>query len=89
MALLQRLSGPPPVQLSRDDLLRLISAARIVREERTGIAGPIRVLELDGCVFVQEETPDHEILVRPRGDLDEASVFVDRRLQTYDRMWDG
>ena len=89
LPLLERLAGSSPVHLTRDELEALISSAETVREERTGIAGALRVLALDGSIFVQEITPAGEVLVRPRRDLAEAFSFVDRRMQTYDRMWDG
>ena len=89
MSLLERLAGPSPVEVTAEDLEEMISSAETVREERTGIAGMLRILDLDGSIFVQEETPDRVVLVRPRRDLAEAAAFVDGRLQTYDRMWDG
>jgi len=77
------------VLLSSEGLQALSEAAEIVHEKNTSLAGMIRVFDLDGEYFVQEETPDRAVLVRPRASLDEASAFVDRRLQTYERMWDG
>ena len=89
MVLPEYLAGTPPVHVTPENLEALLSSARTVREERTGIAGLLRVLVLEGSIFVQEETPDKVILIRPRKDLAEASAFVDQRLKTYDRMWDG
>ena len=74
---------------SSEGLQALCEAAEIVREENTSLARMIRVFDLDGEYFVQEETPDRAVLVRPRASLDEAMAFLDRRLQTYERMWDG
>jgi hypothetical protein len=87
--LLASLRRPSPVLLSSEGLHALCEAAEIVREENTALAGMIRVFDLDGDYFVQEETPDRAVLVRPRPSLDEAMAFLDRRLQTYERMWDG
>jgi hypothetical protein len=75
--------------LPSEGLQALRAAAEVVREENTSLSGMIRVFDLDGEFFVQEETPDRTFLVRPRPSLDEALAFVDRRLQTYERMWDG
>lgn len=86
MALLR---NPSPVLLPSEGLEALQTAAEIVREENTSLAGTIRVFDLDGEYFVQEESPNRTFLVRPRPSLDEALAFVDRRLQTYERMWDG
>ncbi len=83
----------PPERIDRDRLARLLAAAEllreVLREERPGLAGPLRVLRLAGAVLVQEETPAGEILIRSRPDLDQANAFVERRLRQYDKMWDG
>lgn len=84
-----RLKGPSPVRMAAVDLAAVLESARILREENTGVAGMIRVLDLDGAVFVQEETPDRQILLRPRATFEEAMVFVEHRLRSYERMWDG
>jgi hypothetical protein len=83
------LSGPSPVRLAADEWAAVFDSAVVVREEDSGLAGKLRVLDLDGAVFVQEQTPDRIVLVRPRPNIDEAMAFVDARLQTYERMWDG
>lgn len=84
-----RLKGPSPVRMAAVDLAAVLESAGILREENTGVAGMIRVLDLDGAVYVQEETPDRQILLRPRPTVEEAMVFVEHRLQSYERMWDG
>lgn len=84
-----RLRGASPVRLTSDDLAEIIETAEVVRCEHTGMAGMLRVLDLGGRFFVQEETQDEQILVRPRPGVDEAQAFVDRRLLAYERMWDG
>lgn len=78
-----------PVRLGADELERLLEAAELVREENTGVAGPLRVLVLDGAVLVQEQTPQRELLLRARPSLEKAKEFVDHRLEIYARMWDG
>jgi len=87
--LLERLKGPSPVQISAQDLATLLASAEVLREENTGVAGLLRVVDLDRKLFIQEETPQKLILARPRSNLDEAMAFVDRRLKAYERMWDG
>lgn len=84
-----RLEGPSPVPLAASELTAVLESAEIIREENTGVAGLLRVLDLDGAFYVQEETPDRQILLRPRPTVEEAMVFVDRRLRSYERMWDG
>jgi hypothetical protein len=81
--------GPSPIRLTRADLTRILTSAEVVRGENTIVAGMVRVLALDGSYFVQEENPEGQVLLRPRPSLDAAMAFVDRRLQSYERMWDG
>lgn len=78
-----------PQRIDRDRLAQLLDAAELLRVERPGLAGPLRVLRYDGAVLVQEETPTGEILLRTRPDRDAANAFVERRLRQYDKMWDG
>lgn len=44
---------------------------------------------MSASFLVQEQTPSGEVLVRRFATRDDADAFVDDRLQTYDRMWDG
>ena len=67
----------------------ILLRAGVLREEDTTLAGPIRVLAFDGDLWVQEQAPDGRILLRRFDDRAAADAFVDRRLEIYDRMWDG
>jgi hypothetical protein len=87
--LLSLLSGPSPVRLAAEEWATIVESAEVMREEDTGVAGKLRVLILDGTLYVQEQTPDRAVLLRPRPNLEEAMAFVDGRLQIYERMWDG
>jgi hypothetical protein len=73
----------------RDTLRELIDAAELLREDDTHLAGWIRVLALGGSILVQEETPKGEVLVRRMPSRDSAERFVDLRMQSYERMWNG
>ena len=87
--LLDDLAQRSPAQLAGEQLDELLEAANLIREENTGVAGPLRVMVLDGAILVQEQTPQRELLLRTRPSLEEAMEFVDRRLEIYERMWDG
>ncbi len=88
-ALLGRLRGASPVQVDAADLEHILETSVLIREENTGIAGMMRVLDLGGEIFVQETTHDGLFLVRPRPGVDEALAFVAGRLLSYEKMWDG
>jgi hypothetical protein len=87
--LLERINGPSPARLAAEEWAAILESAEVVREEDTGVAGMLRILDLSGALFVQEQTPDRTILLRRRPNIGEATAFVDARLQTYERMWDG
>ncbi len=88
-ALLDKLDDASRLGLSPDELADLLEEAELVREEDTCISGMIRILRLKNIVLVQEETPDHEIVIRIRPSVEAAEEFVAGRLETYERMWDG
>lgn len=88
-ALLEELSDASRLGLSPDELVGLLEAAELVREEDTCISGMIRILRLKNIILVQEQTPDHEIVVRIRPTVEAEEEFVAGRLETYERMWDG
>ena len=88
-ALLEKLGEASRLDLSPDELTGLLEEAELVREEDTCISGMIRILRLNNIVLVQEQTPDHEIVVRIRPTVEAAEEFVAGRLATYERMWDG
>jgi hypothetical protein len=77
------------VAVDRDTLRELIDAADVLREDDTHVAGWIRVLAVGDSILVQEETPKGEVLVRRMPSRDSAERFVDLRMQSYERMWDG
>lgn len=83
------LDGPSPIRVTAPELAAILETSEIVRTEEVSLAGTIRVLEIDGDFWVQEQTPEGQILLRPRSGIDEAMAFVEGRLSTYDRMWDG
>lgn len=88
-ALLETLDQPPRLKLSPDELAGLLDKAELVREEDTCISGMIRILRLKNIILVQEQTPDHEIVVRIRPTVEAEEEFVAGRLEIYERMWDG
>jgi len=87
--LARRLATERVVEVDAREVEDLLARARVAREADTGLAGAIRVLELDDLVLVQEHTRDRRPVVRRVPDLESAHRFVDDRLAAYDRMWDG
>jgi hypothetical protein len=75
--------------LDEGDLAGLLEVADTLRADDTCLAGWIRVLAVGGQILVQEETLDKEILLRRLDSREAAERFVEHRLSTYERMWDG
>jgi hypothetical protein len=87
--LVSNLQSQAPIPVDRDVLVGLLEAAEVLRQENTCVAGFIRVLSIDGAILVQEETPEGKALARRMRSIEDANNFVDARLGTYERMWDG
>ena len=85
----RRLATERVVELDAGEVDDLLANGQVVREADTGIAGAIRILEVDGMVVVQEHTRDRRPVARRLADAAAADRFVDDRLAAYDRMWDG
>ena len=77
------------IRIGADDLDALVDRADRVCETATGIAGTIRTLRIDGRTLVQERDPDHNHYLRELPSEEAAARFVDARLASYERMWDG
>ena len=77
------------ISVDRDALKGLLDAAEIIRQDDTLVSGWIRILSVDGVVAVQEEIPNGNVLIRWMPSLEEANRFVEHRLGSYERMWDG
>lgn len=80
--LLGRVRDGRVAELSSRELGRLLPSAAVLRSEETGVAGPIRILELEGRVLIQEESPRGEIFLRAAGSRQAADSFVEARLST-------
>lgn len=76
-------------EISAAEADALLRAARVLREEDTRLAGPIRVFDLGGRVVVGESTTRGQPLARLLPSLEAAHRLVEDRLAVYERMWDG
>ncbi len=75
--------------ITKEEFETILSKSKIVKEANTIISGLIRILNYDGQYMVQETTPKDEIAVRIMESENEANDFVDKRMETYEKMWDG
>jgi len=69
-----------------DDLLTMVI---VLKEENTLVNGIIRILKYNNSVIIQELSDKNEIVLRLAESLEGAILFVQKRMETYDKMWDG
>ena len=81
--------GAPPRSINADELANLLAISEVIQENDTFFCGPIRIIERDDIIYVQEQSDRDEILVRSFPSQSAAREFVEQRLATYERMWDG
>jgi len=87
--LLDEIDSQPVSRLDGDDLAVFLDSGEEIRAENTRMAGWIRILDIEGRIMVQEQNQDGDLLVRVVESLQAAERFVQERMETYDRMWDG
>jgi len=77
------------LKLNEKDLELLLSKCKVVEEKDTLISGKLRLLSFQNNLFIQEQSNKGELLIRFMKDKEEAKEFIDERMETYDKMWDG
>ena len=75
--------------ITKEEFEVILRKAKIVKEANTIISDVIRILNYNGQFLVQETTLKNEIAVRVMKDKNEAIEFVEKRMETYEKMWDG
>jgi hypothetical protein len=82
-----RLGGTVP--LSAGEWGELAPHFPVVERHQTQLAGELLIVRL-GDELVAVEAPSRDARVaRLLGGTDEARTFVNRRMEEYERMWDG
>jgi hypothetical protein len=84
-----RTVSPKVRRVTPRELERLLARARPLRDPVDTLTGPLRLLELDGALLVQETTDRGEHVVREIPDRDTAERLIEDRIDSYERMWDG
>ncbi len=87
--ILKDLSANLKLYLPIEELERILSFAVIISEQNTLISDYIRILKIEDHIMIQEKTDKNEIALHLVKDEQEATEFVNERLETYEKMWDG
>lgn len=77
------------VPLSRDEWEALASRFPELERHSTQLAGDLLIIEVDGDLVAVEEPSPRARVARRLGDRDDVDDFVSRRMEEYERMWDG
>ena len=88
-SLLESLETSPVAILSPQDLDLLLKEGDVQREEDTHMSDFIRIVFWQGTILVQEKSDRDEFIVRKMDSKDQAEEFLQKRLNDYERMWDG
>ena len=75
--------------ISSEDLERIRGEAELLEEIDTRLNKTIRLFQYQGRLILQEYSFEGDIIVRPTESREMADAFVQSRLDTYERMWDG
>lgn len=77
------------VPFSREEWEAVAHAFPVVERHNTQLAGDLLIIKL-GDALAAVEAPSRDARVaRLLGGSQEARVFVEKRLEEYERMWDG
>jgi hypothetical protein len=75
--------------IEEDELKLVLDNSELLRIEDTHLSDFIRVLKYEDNLFVQEITFKKEILIRKMKSMKDVDLFVQERLDYYERKWDG
>jgi len=75
--------------ISEVELKELLSVSKLVIEENTYISDKIRLLKYNDDLMIQEKSTKDEFLLRSIKTKKEAVAFIKKRLDIYNRLWDG
>jgi hypothetical protein len=75
--------------IEEDQLKPLLNNSEVIRVEDTHLSDFIRLLKFEENLFVQETTSKNEILIRKVNSMKDADLFIQERLEFYERKWDG
>lgn len=85
----RRLADGELVALPEDEWTEIAPELEPVARHETFVAGELLLVRTAaGLAAVERPEPGRRV-VRPLGDRGRAEAFVRRRLDAYERMWDG
>jgi len=77
------------VPLSADEWKEISASFPEVERHNTQLAGDLVIVDMGGQRVAVESPSRDARVARLLGGVEEARAFVDRRMEEYERMWDG
>jgi len=84
-----RLASGGTVPLSAKEWAELAGEFPVVDRHETQLAGALLVVRVGGDLAAVEAPSKDARVARLLGGPEEARAFVQRRMEEYERMWDG
>ena len=75
--------------IDENQLNELMSKSDVIIEEDTLISDKIRLLRINNELVLQEKSNKDELLIRSVKSIEEGEEIINKRLEIYDKMWDG
>ena len=85
----EKLLAGGTLPLSKAEWELLASTFPEVERHNTQLAGPLLIVEVEGSLAAVEQPSRDARVARLLGGPEEAKAFVEKRLEEYERMWDG
>jgi hypothetical protein len=85
----RRLRDDRIISVSVDEWAELAPVLEVVERHPTGLARDLLIVRTGEGLAAVEEPSAVTRLIRRLADRAEAEMLVRRRLETYDKMWDG
>jgi len=87
--ILEKVRAGGIVPLSAEAWDGLSEEVEILERHPTQLAGDILIVRLEGDLAAVESPSRDARVVRPLAGLSEARALVAKRMEEYERMWDG
>jgi len=85
----QALNAEPVIRLSAADWETMAGDFEEVERHHTVVAGSLVIIRVNGTLAAVEQPRPDERVVRALGSEEAVRVFVQERMEKYERMWDG
>ena len=84
-----RVESGGTVPLSREEWESVADAFEVVERHNTQLAGDLLIIRVGDALAALESPSRDARVARLRGEEEEVRTFVQKRLEEYERMWDG